>query len=231
MKWVLLSILLAGCFDPYSLTRCDPGDEDRIPACRKQSLPTDAGDDDMWMSRADGGVDAAPAWDKNEPASAIAACKSGRKGHQLTSKMAACVANTTGVDQVCNDLQGWAPCQANQLSADLCAAVPWGFFGSRQHGRGLSQTPDASMVCSWNGGAGSTSTEQRFIFGCGKAAGATTYDITDSPCGGFQRAIPCHSNMFSAASSWDCRYMSNSDTDAALVTTSDMADGELCCHA
>ena len=176
------------------------------------------------------GHDLASHWDQNQPAMNIAACKTGRNGWMLGSKMAACLVGSGSPDQSCNDLQGWAPCTANQLSAELCAAVPWGFFGSKSHGRQATQTPDSSMICSWNGGAGGTSTEQRFIFGCGTAAGATTYAITDSPCGGFQRAIPCHGSPFSASSSWDCPYYNNNDTDADRAQANDQRDGELCCR-
>lgn len=178
-----------------------------------------------------GGADMAMGWDQNAPATPIAACRAPRKGWQLTGKMAACQTGPQFPDQICNDVQGWVPCQANQLTAAQCSSIPWGFFGSRQHGRQDTATPDSTMSCTWNGGAGATSTEQRFIFGCGNAGAVVTYDIAENPCGGFQRAVPCHGSPFSAASSWDCPYPANTDQDAGQVSTSDMLDGELCCHA
>jgi hypothetical protein len=181
----------------------------------------------------DGGApagDMADRWNPNLPAVAISACKGASKGYLLTAKVAACQNAGLLVDQVCNDTQGWAPCQANVLGPADCAAIPWGFFGSRQHGRQATATPDATMVCTWNGGAGATSTEQRFIFGCGKAPAMVTYDIAANPCGGFNRALPCHGSPFSAGSTWDCPYFSNTDQDADRVSTTEPKDGQLCCR-
>lgn len=247
MKTLLLSLLcLAACYAP-DLSKvhytCDeknpfcPDGQSCIagccggPPCGDEPAPgRDGGAGDG--SAPDGGnADlVSPSWDPAAPPANIPACKSGRKGWQLTTKMAACQAGSLLPDGICNDLQGWTPCQANQLTQQQCSSVPWGFFGSRQHGRQDSRTPDGTMQCTWNGGAGATSTEQRFIFGCGKAGAVVTWDITENPCGGFQRAIPCHGGTFSAPSSWSCPYGTNTDQDAGQVAADPM-DGELCCHA
>lgn len=170
--------------------------------------------------------------DKNTPPTSIDACRLrvGLVGWQLTPKVAACQAANIGASSTCNDLLGWSPCEANQLPGDLCGALLWGFFGSNAHGRQpVSTMPDSSMIFTWQGG-GPTSTEQRFVYGCGKANAVVTWDVSSNPDGGFTRAVPCHGNSFSAPSSWDCPYNDNSDQDARAVIADPM-DGELCCHS
>jgi hypothetical protein len=196
---LVISLLLSACLDLDALQRGQPAAQS----------PTDAGP---------------PADLAALPATA---CRSGR-GTPLSERAVACqavLARSGDITSSCG--AGWALCESLPVSAEVCAALPGGFYASSQRGGQLHVPPGPSLACTWSGPMADVN--QRFLLGCGGTGVKTLYE-SPVTCGGFARALLCRNGSAEASTSWDCLIGSRpGDSDFADVVNTGEG-GVLCCR-
>lgn len=156
------------------------------------------------------------------------ACRSGR-GTPLSERAVACQAVLAKPGDITNSCgSGWNLCESLPVSAEVCAALPGGFYASNQRGSQLHVPPGPGLACTWSGPRADV--DQRFLFGCG---GGSTKTMYESPvtCGGFARALLCRNGSAEAPTTWDCLIGSRpGDADFADIVNTDGTGGVLCCR-